>query len=303
VTIDRFLQIGHQTVISDRVPCYGTGFNAPQKLWNMVDNMGVTRFHEKTAQFQEQLQTTEPGQCLYSGIMTALGYAKNKEPFRALAEKVPLTDLEPMAQRDPITALARLIGTAGLLPSQRLECDYAPEEDYIYVERLENLWETLVQMDVMDIRDWQPFRVRPANSPLRRIAGMCLLLHRYRTKAILARLVQAVRDTPSENIAQFLEACVMVTDDGYWAGRYDFGKGYPGLSKWLIGKSRAADIVINVLLPFVYVWGKENGETGLSEKTLVLFQNYPASESNTIQRHMQTQFGPKSSFVKSARRQ
>ena len=63
----------------------------------------------------------------------------------------------------------------------------------------------------------------------------------------------------------------MAADDGYWASRFDFGKGYPGLSKWLIGQSRAADIVINVLLPFVYAWGKDNGQTRTGGKSLDYF--------------------------------
>ena len=49
----------------------------------------------------------------------------------------------------------------------------------------------------------------------------------------------------------------MAADEGYWAGRFDFGKGYPGLNKWLIGRTRAAEIVINILLPFIHAWGKK----------------------------------------------
>ena len=241
--------------------------------------------------------------------MTALGYARNQDPFQELATKIPLAELESAlsgeneyeSSQPGIESL--LLGTAGLLPSQRPECEYSPFEDYTYVNKLEKVWETIQRTDVMDYRDWQFFRVRPANSPLRRIAGMSRLLQRYRENGLLQGLVASVREAPPENSSRFLEDGLMTEDDGYWAGRFDFGKGYPGLSKWLIGQTRAADIVINILLPFVYGRGEESGETALAEKALALFDAYPPAETNTVARHMQAQFGLRNSQVKFAKHQ
>jgi hypothetical protein len=159
------------------------------------------------------------------------------------------------------------------------------------------------QTEVMDYRAWQAFRVRPSNSPLRRIAGMGLLLQRYRKTGLLRGLSEQVGEAPSEKGDQFLEAGLMAADNGYWAKRFDFGKGYPGLGQWLIGQSRAADIVINVLLPFVYAQGQENGMAAPSEKALALYYAYPPAETNTLERHMKAQFGLKSAQVNCARRQ
>jgi len=61
--------------------------------------------------------------------------------------------------------------------------------------------------------------------------------------------------------------------------------------------------VINVLLPFVYTWGKENGETELAEKAFNLFLSYPPAATNTVVRHMKTQFGLNNSQVNSVQRQ
>jgi hypothetical protein len=198
---------------------------------------------------------------------------------------------------------ALLLGTAGLLPSQRPECEYSPFEDYDYVNKLEKVWETMHRTDVMDYRAWQFFRVRPANSPLRRIVGINRLLQRYRENGLLHGLVALVREVPPENGSRFLEDGLMTEDDGYWAGRFDFGKGYPGLSKWLIGQTRAAEIAINILLPFVYRWGEENVDTELREKALGLFNSYPAAETNTVARHMMAQFGLRGSQVRFAKHQ
>jgi hypothetical protein len=267
----------------------------------VIERAGTARFQEKAAQFQKQLQTAEPAQCLYAGIMTALGYAKNKEPFRALAERVPLVELASLVNNDFVAAQAVLMGSAGLLPSQRPECEYSPREDYAFVAELETAWARSGRVETMTPSDWQPFRVRPANSPLRRMAGMCVLLTHYRS-GLLEGLIELVRQTPPGD-GRLLQKGLMAEGGGYWAGRYDFGKGFPGLSPWLIAEARAADIVINVLLPFVCVWGKEYGEPELAEKAFALFVSSPASETNTVERHMKTQFGLRSAQINSAQRQ
>jgi len=50
----------------------------------------LARFYEKAARFQQELQQIEAGQCLYRGLMTALGYSHNQEPFKELADRIPL---------------------------------------------------------------------------------------------------------------------------------------------------------------------------------------------------------------------
>jgi hypothetical protein len=155
----------------------------------------------------------------------------------------------------------------------------------------------------MDFASWKLFRVRPPNFPARRLAGMCGLMTRYRGKRLLQGMVELVKDAPAEKGAVFLAAGLKFADDGYWAGRYDFGKGYPGLSNRLIGQSRADDMAINVLLPFVYTWGKAGGQADLAEKAFALYCQYPAVETNTVERHMRAQFALKPALVNSARRQ
>jgi hypothetical protein len=309
VAIDRYLHNETGELLSERAVCAGIGARAPEKLAEVIDAAGSARFYEKAARFQQELQHIEGGQCLYKGLMAALGYSHNQEPFKELADRIPLTILESMAlaENDSIKCQVRLqallLGTAGLLPSQRTECAYSPFEDYDYVDELESIQEGMRRNDVMDFASWKLFRVRPPNFPARRLAGMCGLMTRYRGKRLLQGMMELVKDAPAEKGAVFLAAGLKFADDGYWAGRYDFGKGYPGLSNRLIGQSRADDMAINVLLPFVYTWGKAGGQADLAEKAFALYCQYPAVETNTIERHMRAQFALKPALVDSARRQ
>jgi hypothetical protein len=305
VNLDGYLQNDTARPSGGKVPCSGIALNSPEKLVEILDAAGTARFHEKTKQFLTESNSRETGQSLYHGIMTALGYTRNQFPFQELARKIPLAVLESefSGENGQNRLDALLIGTAGLLPSQRPECEYSPFEDYAYVNELESVWETMHRTDAMDYHAWQFSRARPANSPLRRIIGMSRLLQRYRENGLLHGLVALVREVPAVNGIRLLEEGSMTDDDGYWAGRFDFGKGYPGLSKWLIGQTRAAEIAINILLPFVYARGEENGETALAEKALALFDSYPGAETNTVARHMMAQFGLRGAQVKFAKHQ
>ena len=304
VTIGRYRENNLVASIVGQVPCAEVGINLADVLLAIIDNAGLARFYEKGARLQNYLQRWNAGQTLYSGIMTALGYALNQEPFRQLAERIPLSVFEPIVrENNQDESLVLLLGIAGLLPSQRPGIEYSPFEDYAYIDKYEGVREGMKRIDVMAYGDWQPLRVKSSNSPLRRIASMSHLIPRYQVKGLLGGLVELVRDVPMEKACHHLEEGLMAADDGYWSSRYDFGKGYARFSKWLIGQSRAANNVINILLPVVYAWGKDNSQKELSNKAFNIFGAYPALETNTLERHMRAQFGLKGTHVNSAQRQ
>ena len=89
VAIDRYLHNETGALLSGRVLCAGTGAYTTDWLSAIIDAAGAARFYEKAARFQQELQDAEAGQCLYRGLMTALGYSHNQEPFRELADRVP----------------------------------------------------------------------------------------------------------------------------------------------------------------------------------------------------------------------
>jgi hypothetical protein len=308
VALDRYLNSNKYTPAFGIIPCSRIGTYSVEKLLEILDMAGAIRFYEKATKFQNGMKNKDAGQCLYSGIMKALGYTSNTEPFLKLAERIPLFVLEStnhreMADGNNLDQQALLLGTAGFLPSQRLEVKHSQLTDCSYVNELEKTWQTVKRGDEMSLTDWQVFRVRPSNSPLRRIVGMNYLVLRYQGKGLLDELFDLVREVPLQKSHHYLEAGLMVSDNDYWSSHFDFFKQCRGLSKWLIGQSRAADIVINVLLPFIYAWGKDNGRTEIAEKALTLFRSYPSVETNTIERHMRIQFSLKNSQVNSTQRQ
>ncbi len=83
---------------------------SPRAIGRRLDRAGDDRFRMKSSCFANELAHTAPGQVLFEGIMEALGYTRNKAPFRVLAQRLPLAALtgEPLE-----TAQARLSGPPG----------------------------------------------------------------------------------------------------------------------------------------------------------------------------------------------
>ena len=75
---------------------------------------------------------------------------------------------------------------------------------------------------------------------------------------------------------------------GYWAMHSNFGTG--GARKaGLIGNERAVDIIINKILPIIYVWAIEAESQKLQEAVLRLYSIASKSSGNKITRKIDTQ--------------
>jgi len=292
------------------IPC----LRAPERpttgiMAEFLDSTGEERFLAKAVKFQAGLAQMEASQSFYQGIMGALGYSKNKLPFLELARRLPLQILESITQGkiSDEECLARqqalLLGTAGLLPSQRQSKYQENQLDDKWIDKLERLWTSFPHTKAMPPDTWHLFKVRPNNSPLRRLAAMSYLILRYREKGIFEELVNMVKEVPTSQGYHGLEKGLVVATNGYWASHFDFGSNSRLRNPSLIGSRRADDIIVNVLLPFTFAWSKVSTQPELERKALELYHGYPRLAVNSVERHMRNQLGLSSSLVNSARRQ
>jgi len=292
------------------MPCHQAVEHLPTSIIaQFLDSAGEERFLAKAAKFQADLAQMEVSQSLYQGIMSALGYSKNKLPFLELARRLPLQSLESLTQGkiSDEECLAQqqalLLGTAGLLPSQRPDWHQKNKIDDKWIEKLEKLWVSSHQSMVMSENNWHLFKVRPNNFPLRRIVAMSYLMLRHREKGIFGEVVNKIREAAVSRGHHELEKMLLITTNGYWASHFDFGLASRLRTPTLLGGRRAADIVVNVLLPFIFAWDKLTPQPELARKALDLYCRYPKLVANTVERHMSNQLGPSRNLVNSAQRQ
>jgi hypothetical protein len=254
----------------------------------VIAEAGDERFRRKARRFEAALSSREADQVLYEGLMRALGYSSNKEPFERLAQRLPLCALERFAKGgDHVRIQAAMLGTAGLLPSQRGEtrgdnCESVsngPE-----VRELERIWILSGKVEAMNASEWRFFGIRPENSPTRRMVAASHLLTRHQGE-LLQGILPAMNQLSLTDIQDDLERALRMKVGGYWASHFDFGAA-SGWRPALIGQSRARDIIVNVVLPFCFAWGQTSGQDWLGGLSVALYHNHPVLEENWITRHI-----------------
>jgi len=282
-----------QLSLPEYEPCHRTWLRYGKGvIGEILDRAGEQRFYSKVEQFRKRLNEERAGQVFYEGVMRALGYTKNKEPFQELARKLPLNILVELIRKGDIHSLqALMLGAAGLLPSQRHrkngEYHFSIRDEWEVIG-LEQLWKAFDIEEKLCESDWHFFRIRPENLPTRRIVGISHLLWCYGEEGVLGDISNLISQSPPRRVQKDLERVFMVTVDGYWANHYDFGlRARQDVS--LIGQGRARQIVVNVLLPFFFAMADEVSQTYFKGRAIDLYRRYPRLGENWITRYMERQ--------------
>ena len=257
---------------------------------SVFDELGQERLLEKADAMRNLLLRIDFEQLLYEGIMEALGYAKNRKPFRELAQRVLLSEL--LGKSDE-SIQAILFGVAGLLPSQSQQEIEWDEADRRFIERLESIWESAEQYKKptrMTAEQWHFAKMRPANYPSRRIPAIAQIISHCQDTLMMGFLpviesAATANQRALASIRRRLQERLTPAPSGYWENHSHFGKGIPQRGAALIGTARASDIIVNILLPITLLWAEHSQSPKLSEAVQRLYDSYPKlQENNTTQR-------------------
>ncbi len=272
------------------------------KIVLTVHRAGALRFWEKVESFREQIEEQSWDQLLYRGICEALGYAKNQEPFRRLAQLVPVDLIfselrETPRDNDPDTLVSALLfGAAGLLkpPERSGPIDVEVQQ---YLSPRQAIWQQMqhvLQIRPMRMEAWQFFRLRPQNFPTRRIAAVSRLILRFYRQGMLESLLPLFKDgnLPVRRIITELRNFFSIPAEGFWAQRYDF-KSRTSISSnaagFLIGEKRADDLIVNVVLPIVAAYARETHHALLENRVFEVYSAYPGLQENVLTRGVRQQ--------------
>ena len=214
---------------------------------NLLERAGTARFLGKSRSFHRQMKNQLAQEVLYQALMEALGYSQNRHGFLELARQAPYGVVSRLVQASPpnlsISILEQhLLGVAG------------------FANLLPN---SLFSGVPMAPASWRLFRVRPSNHPRQRIRGVAGLMARY----CRAGLIQGLAELVIQGSKASLEKGLIVED----------ASGGPAF----IGTSRAADMAVNMVLPFLHGWGLEKSDKPLASAALGLFQCWPPLENNS----------------------
>jgi hypothetical protein len=257
--------------------------HAGKHMDRIIVQAGLSRFAQKSAAFAQALKVDDPEQVLYKGVCRALGYSRNVKPFEMLAGRVTAGMVRDNTAGSLPAKHVLLMGAAGLLPALKGELSYLV--DYSQISGTQAEWSHILQqVRPMNILDWSFAYIRPSNHPVRRISGLCHLLHRHEDGGLLPHLVDLIDAAQPSKAAYVLEGAFKVADhcisgcSGHADGRFDAAA--------LIGPGRAREIVVNAVLSFIpaYAANIKNGQLG--HKAGLIYGGYPSLPQNELTRYM-----------------
>ena len=246
----------------------------------LLDAAGDARFQRKSAWFRRLLSEQSPAQTLYEGLMEALGYRANRQPFLKLATAAPWAALAAEAVAYPPAERAallerRLLQRAGLgLASGQIAAGRGPAG--------------LGYGAPLSAAEWHCFRVRPANHPRRRIAGAARLL---------APFVAATGNPAT--LGDELTALVAAGRPAALTAALTVAAG-PGEKTAYIGPARARDLAVNVVLPVSHALTDAGIETS---PALALYHSFGKLQDNELTRETAARLSVPAPVAATARRQ
>lgn len=263
-------------------PC-AKAVERPERVLRLLDQLGWERLLEKVDLMDEMAERVGFERSFFRRLMDGLGYSANRGPFSELAEMV---DPEELMGRELREVEAALFWRSGLLPDPVGQTD---EETREYVtELLEAVGAMGLSDERMEREEWRFAGIRPLNSPARRIAAAAAILSRSRESLFLPFLDVVSRyssgDLKLREAIGLLREPLRVETKGYWRYRFDFGKQLSRSCPTLLGDGRAADIVVNVVLPSLYLWAAETDNPSLSEAVSEIYHAHPKLQENRITR-------------------
>jgi hypothetical protein len=231
--------------------------------------LSVSRLERKSKDLEDLLLFTgnDWNQAFFQALASTLGFRINKQPFELLARHTPVQCLEK--HRDQLFQVeALLFGQAGLLEG-RYRGEYPKKLKKEY-QHLKNKF----SLKPISGHLWKFMRLRPNNFPTIRLAQLAMLIH-LRSNLFS----EIIEDAAHERMLDFFT--VSVSD--YWKEHYYFDRESKNIGK-SISPSTVELIMINNVIPFLFVYGKLKGQARYQDQAFVLLELIPA-ESNAIVRN------------------
>ena len=240
----------------------------PMALKIRFHGLMVERLQQKTQAITDQLiqNKSDWNETFYQFLARNFGLKTNAVPFELLTRALPLKILAKH-KNNLFQLEALLFGTAGLLNEQLLGDDYflSLRKEYSFLYKK-------YQLKPIESHLWKFLRLRPVNFPTVRLAQFANLIHH--SSALFSHLVE--QDDLSE-----IRKLFNVQASEYWDTHYRFNKISPTRKK-LLGDSAFQNIVINTVVPFLFVYGEYHNRQELKDNALDFLEKIPAEKNSIV---------------------
>ena len=242
----------------------------PFRIKFFLNGIVIERLKQKIDTISKMLSDTKEdwGETFYCMLARNFGLKENALPFEMVARSLPQSVLA--RHHDSLFQIeALLFGQAGLLGDELFGDEY-------YLELRKEYRFLAVKYGLRPIAGhlWKFMRMHPGNFPTIRLAQFAALIHS--SKGLFSAVIEA-------NNLEDLQKLFMVKASDYWDSHYNFNK--PSVNrKKVFGNQIFSLIVINVVVPFYFLFGESQNKLILKDRALEILEQMPAENNSAMNR-------------------
>lgn len=252
----------------EQIPCASFLPLIPQLVWmSWKERLIAERLAQKTKQIHGLLQQTNRHweDVFWRMLARNFGTPLNSDALEAVAQSLPVSLLAK--HKNQIHQLeAMLLGQAGLLEAEFNDAYVVMlQKEYRYLKKKHGL--QLIHQPLHFLR------MRPSHFPTLRLAQLAMLVHQ--SSHLFSKVVEAKTVTE-------IKAMFNVTANDFWNTHYTLQETSPSKKKNL-GASMTDNILINTIIPMLFVYAAEQAAPEVQQKAINWLQQLP-KENNRITR-------------------
>ena len=244
-------------------------------LDNWLDRLLVERLERKSKAIIDSLKQNKNNweETFYQTLARNFGQKINAESFELLAKQLPISVLAKH-KNNLFQIESLLFGTAGMLEKE-FKDDYPKE-----LQKEFKFLKSKFKLKPIDVSLWKFMRLHPPNFSTIRISQFANLI--YKSTHLFSKILEA------NSVKDVIKLLGTETSE-YWRTHFVFDKQTPlstrrvvgGEAKKKLGTDSINTIIINTVVPFLFIYGKEKGEEKFCDNALSFLEKL-SPENNSI---------------------
>jgi hypothetical protein len=250
-----------------------------------LEALMIERLEDKALKIKQELKQTQNNweETFYRHLARNFGFKLNAEPFGLLARSLPLKVLAKH-KNNLMQIEALIFGQAGFFNEETGDDYYLKlKHEYQFLNRK-------FQLKPIAKHLWKFLRSRPGNFPTVRLAQFAAFI--FQSKSLFSKIMN---EQDVQNIKHILKA----KPSDYWEDHYHFNKKSVKKTKPL-GQSAIQILIINTVVPFLFVYGKHTGKEELCDRALGLLLEIKPENNSIISKWKRLGLKPENAFESQA---
>lgn len=241
-----------------------------RELFRFLEDAGLERMQIKSEKILKNMIRYGMGESFLMALFDFTGFGRNREAFQELGKRI----LEHSREERERDFEVILWGESGLLPD--LSSTKLPPDAEDYARKIWGNWWKLFpesREPLPWIRD-----SRPLNSLERRIAMTAAFFRKFTQNPLPGFVNEIMLSSAKDSAEKFLESIQI--HDPFWDQHTGFKTAPLKNKAALLGKSRALEYIINVIVPAARAYALVRRDAGMLSSVEKFYLSLPKMESN-----------------------